>query len=199
MTSTSSRSSNVFIFHGEDDFSIQRKVRRWISEFEKKYSTSAVSIIDGEKLGEDELGKKLEQELSPSLFATKKLLIAKNVLPNKATQESLAEKLRQVISNTPKDYFLVFWQSVKLEQRLKVVKKILSLPVQVTQFKLPVGKALNQWLISEAEAKSVTLTPAAADRLAVFLGRDEASEKKTPPFNLWQGGNELRKLGRLEG
>lgn len=194
-TSTSSPSSNnIHVFHGEDDFSIKRKIDLWKEEFAKKYSSSGIVFFDGEKLDQNELIKKLEEAMTPSLFSNIKFIIAKNVLPTKATQESLAESLTIIIEKIPKDYYLVFWQTAKLDQRLKVVKKILTLPIKVTELKLPVGNELTQWLMTEAKRLGASFEPSAVEKLAKFLGRDLVEDKKSPPYDLWQAQNELEKL-----
>jgi DNA polymerase-3 subunit delta len=193
-TSTSSPSSNVYIFHGEDDFSIKRKIDFWREEFAKKYSSSGIVFFDGEKLDEMELMKKLEESLAPSLFSSKKFIIAKNVLPSKASQESLAEALSNIIGKIPNDYFLVFWQTEKLDQRLKVIKRILSLNIKVTEFKLPIGKEFTSWLFTEAKKLGVEFEPSALEKLAQYLGRDLVEERKSPQYDLWQAQSELEKL-----
>src|SRR6185436_9493787 len=77
--------SNIYIFYGEDDFSLRQKVNIWKAEFAKKYSGTSIVSLSGENLSEVELAKKFEEVLTPSLFSSKKLIIATNVLPAKAS------------------------------------------------------------------------------------------------------------------
>ena len=39
-------SANLFLFYGEDDFSLKRKLDHWKVEFAKKYSPQAVIFLD---------------------------------------------------------------------------------------------------------------------------------------------------------
>ena len=68
---------NIYLFFGEDDFSLRRKVDIWKNEFAKKYSGSSVVVLDGNKADSSELAKKIEEALAPSLFSEKKLIICK--------------------------------------------------------------------------------------------------------------------------
>lgn len=186
--------ANVYLFHGEDDFSIKRKIDFWKEEFTRKHSGAGIVFFDGEQLAEAELISQLQEAMSPSLFSSKKLIIVKNALPTKAAQESLAAALSAIVDKIPADFFLVFWQTIKLDMRLKVVKKFMNLPIQVTEFKLPVGSGLTAWLAGEARGLGVVLEPAALEKLALYLGRDLVEEKKSAPYDLWQAENELKKL-----
>src|ERR1051325_5620973 len=98
-----SHSSNIFLFHGEDDFSLRRKIDRWREEFAKKFSAQAVVIIDASAMGESEIIQQLQMHLSPSLFASKKLVIVRDGLPRKAEQTLLADFLLNHLDQVPKD------------------------------------------------------------------------------------------------
>jgi len=204
-------SSNLFLFYGEDDFSLKRKLDHWKVEFAKKYSPQAVIFLDASELSETQLIQTLQQELTPSLFASKKLLIIRDALPKKAEpayaeasagrQEKLCERLLDLPNTAPKDYFIVFWQTTKPDGRLKFTKQFKTL-VNVTEFELPHGLLLNQWIQAMSKTLGVAITDRAADRLAQFLGRDLFEEKRVggrvvdrkEAFDLWQVYSELLKL-----
>ena len=181
---TSPSSNNIFLFTGEDDFSMQGKINLWRGEFVKKYSAESIVLIEGENAPEQELSDQLRQALSPSLFSAKKLIIVHNGLP--------LETVWQLMDNLPKDYFLVFWQSKKLDKRLSFYKQLIK-KVKVTEFHLPHGRALNSWIKSKAPELGAEIDDRAAELLAVYLGRD-LSDKDREVFNLWQAYNELLKL-----
>ena len=201
MTQKTSPSSNIFLFSGEDDFSLRRKIDFWKAEFAKKYTSQAISFIESESISEIELIKRLENLLAPSLFTTKKLIILKDILPKKADQEKLNEFLLALPERTSKDYFLIFWQSTKPDGRLKFTKQFKSL-VTVTEFELPHGQVLNQWIKAMTKTLGAEITDPATDRLAQYLGRDLFEEKKfggkvverKEAFDLWQVYSELLKL-----
>lgn len=192
---------NVFLFFGEDDFSLRRKINRWKEEFAKKYSAEAIVFFDAQETPDQQLIDRLKQELSPSLFSSKKLIIVKGGLPQKASQEDLGEFFISTIPNIPKDYFLVFWQTQKPDGRLSFTKKFTGM-VTVNEFELPQGKAFNSWLSSEASRLGGKISPDAAELLAVMLGRDLGEEKKVggkvifrkEAFDLWQANSEIQKL-----
>jgi DNA polymerase III delta subunit len=196
-----SNSKNIYLFFGEDDFSLRRKIDIWKAEFAKKYTSQAISFFDAENIGEIELIKSLENLLAPSLFTTKKLIILRNALPKKADQETLTEFLLNLPPRVSKDYFMIFWQTAKLDGRLKFTKQFKNL-VTVTEFELPHGLVLNQWIKAMAKTLKAEISDSAADRLAQFLGRDLFEEKKfggkvverKEAFDLWQVYSELLKL-----
>jgi DNA polymerase-3 subunit delta len=185
-------SSNIFLFFGEDNFSIQRKIDHWKTEFAKKYSATAITQIDSADFSETEIIKNLQGHLSPSLFASKKLIIIRDGLPTKATQTLLIDYLLQFEENVPKDFFVIFWQTQKVDGRLSFTKKFKSL-VSVTEFNLPKGVMLNQWIKAMTKTLGASISDQAADKLAQFLGRDWF-EEKNPTYNLWQVHSELLKL-----
>lgn len=192
----------VYLFYGEDDFSTARKVDRWKAEFVKKYSASALTVVNSDGLDERDIIGKLEAAVSPSLFAATRLVIAKDCLPKKAAAEKLAERIIKISKNVPKDCFLVFWETGKLDKRLSFTKEFLKLPINVTEFSLPHGRELDSWLIAQAQALGSRLKPDGADLLAQFLGRDFFEERRAGGkvidrkefFDLWQAYSELLKL-----
>jgi len=187
---------------GEDDFSMQRKVDLWRAEFAKKYSSTSITIIDGETCPPHELVKNLQQAVAPSLFSSKKLIIVKDGLPNKADQKELADAIIKTVDELSKDFFLVFWQTKKLDKRLGVTKQILKANFTVNEFNLPHGQELTSWIKTQVKLMGSAIEPEAADRLGEFLGRDLFEEKKAggrvierkEVFNLWQGYSEIQKL-----
>ncbi|OGE82803.1 MAG: hypothetical protein A3B10_03805 [Candidatus Doudnabacteria bacterium RIFCSPLOWO2_01_FULL_44_21] len=204
---------NIYLFFGEDDFSLKRKIELWKAEFAKKYSPQAVVFFDAAEFSELDLISKLTAELAPSLFSAKKLLIVRDGLPKKTEparlasesvagrQEKLAEFLLKLPQITPKDFFIVFWQTSKMDGRVKFFKQFVSL-VNVTEFNLPHGQALNTWIKATSQTLDVRITDEAVDLLAQYLGRDLFEEKKfggkvvdrKEAYNLWQVYSELSKL-----
>lgn len=198
MTKTS---NNIYLFYGGDDFSLRRKIDRWKEEFAKKYSGQAISFLDGEGLDETSLIRKLQSILAPSLFATKKLIVIRDCLPKKADQEKLTAFLLDLPSQVSKGDFVIFWQTTRPDGRLKFTKQFKA-QVTVTEFDLPHGVMLNQWIKAMAKTMGVSIADSATDKLALFLGRDLFEEKKVAgkvverkeAFNLWEVFSELQKL-----
>lgn len=202
MTQTSAKQpAQAYIFFGEDDFSLRRKLDTWKREYAKKYSVDSIAHLERSEAGESDMIGQLEQALSPSLFSSRKLVIAKDFLPTKAAEEKLGEYLLQRIQSLPKDYFLVLWQTARPDRRLGMIKKIIAAGA-VTEFELPHGKMLNGWIKAYAKTMDLSLDDAAIEELAKYLGRDLYEEKKAggkvierkEAFDLWQVHSELQKL-----
>ena len=193
-------SSNIYIFYGEDDFSLRKRVSLWKTEFAKKYSPTSIVELTSDNLSEIELGKKFEEVLTPSLFSSKKLIIARNCLPTKAAQTHLIETLGRILKNIPSDYFLVFWQDA-LDRRLGFVKNLVK-EVNLVEFHMPHGYELNSWIKKQAAGLGLAMDDRAIEKLAVLSGRDFFEEKKAGGrvierkefFDLWQVYSELTKL-----
>jgi DNA polymerase III subunit delta len=192
----------AYIFFGEDDFSLRRKLDTWKREYAKKYSADSIVNLERSEAGESDMVGQLEQALSPSLFSSRKLVIAKDFLPAKAAEEKLGEYLLQRIQSLPKDYFLVLWQTSRPDRRLGLVKKILAAGAAVTEFELPHGMMLNGWIKAYAKTLDLSLDDSAIEELAKYLGRDFYEEKKAggkvierkEAFDLWQAHSEIQKL-----
>lgn len=199
---TKKTSSGVYLFYGEDNFSLRRKIQFWKTEFIKKYSNQGLVIIDSENLTDQEIVEKINEAISPSLFSVKKLIILKNILPNKATQEFLAENTLKIIKHLPKDIILIFWQDQKPDGRLTFTKKLLTFGINISEFKLPHGKELDSWIKKQAQNSGVEITDKGADKLAEYAGRDLFLEKKfggktielKEAYDLWQVYSEILKL-----
>lgn len=200
---TSKPSNGVYIFFGEDDFSLRQKVDVWKTEFAKKYSGTSIVFLDSQNLSETDLAKKFEELLAPSLFSSKKLIIARNCLPTKAAQENLIGVLSHVVKTLPQDYFLVFWQD-NLDRRIGF-NKTLAKEVNLVEFPLPHGLELNSWIKKQATILGLNLDNSVIEKLAVLSGRDLFEEKKAggrvierkEAYNLWQVFTELQKLASL--
>ena len=196
------KATNIYLFSGQDDFSLRRKIDLWKSEFAKKYSAQAISFLDGSELSENELITQLQDQLAPSLFSSKKLIIIRDGLPAKATQTALAEFVLGLPGKIAKDFIVVFWQTQKLDGRLGFAKKFLASGINLQEFNLPHGVELNGWINAMAKNLGVDITAQAVEILAVSLGRDLFEEKKfggrvverKEAFDLWQVHSELNKL-----
>jgi DNA polymerase III subunit delta len=202
MTQTSAKQpAQAYIFFGQDDFSLRRKLDTWKREYAKKYSVDSIAHLERGEGGESDMVSQLEQALSPSLFSSRKLVVAKDFLPAKAAEEKLGEYLLQKIQSLPKDYFLVLWQTSRPDRRLGMIKKILAAGT-VTEFELPHGRMLNAWIKAYAKTLDLSLDDAAIEELAKYLGRDFYEEKKVggkvierkEAFDLWQAHSEIQKL-----
>ena len=195
-------SPGVYIFYGEDNFSLRKKIEFWKTEFVKKYSNQGLVLIDSENLTDREIVDKIKEAASPSLFSARKLVIIKNALPAKTTQEFLAENILEIIAKVSADILLVFWQDQKPDGRLSFTKKLLKSGANVSEFKLPHGRELDVWIKTQVKILGTEITDKGASKLAEYAGRDLFLEKKfsgkvielKEAYDLWQVYSELLKL-----
>ncbi|HEX5429514.1 MAG TPA: DNA polymerase III subunit delta [Patescibacteria group bacterium] len=185
---------NIFIFFGADAISLRQKVRTWEEEFRKKYTAQGIIRLDSENLSEKELGEQLATACSPSLFSQKKLIIARNFLPSKSSQEILIQALEKLLGSIPADYFLIFWQDA-LDRRLSFIKK-LAKDANFKEFASIEAPELNTWIKTQAQILGVKIDDPAVEKLAQFCGRD-LSEGGKAGFDIWHIYSELEKLGSL--
>lgn len=180
---------------------MSKKVEKWKQEFAKKYGSQGVLEIDGESVAEQDLVLKLEQSVAPSLFSSKRLIVARRCLPTKASQELLTSAVEKIVESKNPDYFFVFC-ATKVDKRLASIKKIFKADINFVEFSLPHGLTLNSWLKAYTKQLGGEMDDAAAEQLAVFLGRDLSEEKKfggkvverKEVYNLWEAYSELSKL-----
>jgi len=90
--STSSNKKNISLFFGEDDFTIAEEIKKAKEDFAKSFDEMNISEIDWENqnLSEKEKLSELQNELmANSLFSSDKLVIIKNSLFLKTTDNTL--------------------------------------------------------------------------------------------------------------
>ena len=169
-------------------------------------------------LGENDYGK---QEFINSLAAQKKAEILNyhaeddRISPAEILQNDLFSKPKVFIFHgfVP-DYFLALAENQtskndvavligSLDKRKKENKELLeNKAIKLEQFDLPHGLELNAWLIKRVSDLDGRIDRAAAEELAVRLGRDNAKETKVggrvisvqEVFNLHLADSEIRKL-----
>jgi len=120
---------NLFLFFGEDNFSLTEKVNHWRNEFEKKYGGDInISILEESYDANDIIQA---TEASPFL-AEKRLVIVKNFIEKgkKEEQEIIAKKLEEL----PDYCVLVFIEQKAPDRRLAFYKKINKVG-NLTEFK----------------------------------------------------------------
>jgi DNA polymerase III delta subunit len=167
---------------------------------QKSSQRQACVLVYGENQSEIELVKLLETQTAPSLFSSKKLIIARNCLPTKSSQTILIAGITKLMENLPQDYFLVFWQD-SLDRRLTFIKNLVK-QVKLVEFELPHGLQLNSWIKKQATALGLNIDAGGVEKLAVLSGRDLFEEKKAGGriverkefFDLWQIYTDLQKL-----
>jgi DNA polymerase III delta subunit len=170
---------------GPDDFT----KKEYIAEQAKKLGAEVEFFLDKEDL--PDLGKLFEQ----NLFTKNKIMVLEE-----AADSGLDESFIPKLASTTNHIYLF---KNKLDKRSTWGKSLAGDKAVTTKnFPLPHGKDLDKWLIKRTELLGGSLSPAAANELALRLGRDEYTEQKfggkvtdvTEVFNLWQAEGEIKKL-----
>lgn len=171
--------NNLFFFHGENSYSISKKIKLWTDTFEQKHGGDMnIEIIEGKHLDP----KKFSTNLKAMPFlAEKRLVIVKDYLSNTKTddQKIIAEILEEEI---PEFCVLVFVENSPPDKRTTLFK-FLNKNAKTEEF-TPLNPAqLTNWILDETLKRKGKIERFEAD----FLGQRVGN-------NLWQLSNEIDKL-----
>jgi DNA polymerase III subunit delta len=169
--------SNIYLFHGRDNFSAAQKLKHWQTEFEKKYGDLNLQIFEGETLT---AGGFSEATATVPFLSEKKLIIIRDFLRDgeEEDRKTVAEKLEQV----PDYCIIVFIEHEKPDARTTLFKK-LNKTGSVIEFSELEKPELVQWIRKEFEKKNSRIGNREAALLADTVGPD-----------LWQMSSEVEKL-----
>lgn len=164
----------IIFLYGEDEFRSNRKLAEIKKKFLQIYKESGTLFVFDfaeEKINAGEMTTKIS---SGGLFSQKKLVIVKNLLAAKTDSgtERLADYLKK--NKEDKDVILVFWETGGFDKK-NPLAKILPKIGKCQQFELLNGVKLKNWITGEVEKTSdgkVSISPVAAQKLAVFVGSD---------------------------
>ena len=168
---------NIYLFYGEDSYSVNQKYRHWRKEFEKKYGDMNVDIFEGKSLNAQELMNSAD---SMPFLSEKKLIIVHDFFRDgkENEQKKIAEKVEEI-----NDFCLmIFVENEKPDARTALYKKI-SKHGKIEEFHFVVGPKLNEWIQQEARKKGLELGLKEIQMLAETVGP-----------NLWQMKQEIDKL-----
>lgn len=157
----------IFI-HGADTFSSRQYLEAVINQFNQKHDPSgrAVYFFTEESGSWDDLARQLT---ASGLFIQKRLIVAKDVLSRKDIAEGLGDFFES--SSLGDDITLVVYQSVEVDKRLRLTKK-LSAGKLSREFELPKPFAVERFIKERVLACGKTIEPAAARLLAEIVGAD---------------------------
>lgn len=186
--------SHIFFFHGNDSYSIAKKVAFWKTEFVRKYPTAPIHAIDLEQWQGS--SKELKDSLhlfsyQQALFAEKKLIIIRHLFSHKEFRDTLGVELLDGLNRIDPDSIVVFVEHA-LDKRLSITKQIFALGEADgcvrEEFVLLQGMELRRWIERFAHHLGVSFHARALDAL---MARFEAEEEVT---DLWLISNEFGKL-----
>lgn len=167
----------IFLFYGDNDFSIQERKQQLIASFSKKYGKDAISQLDCRS----ENPQKIIGELvNVSLFATDRLVVLNDIDKNKEAWNLLCENLGRI-----PDEISVAIASNSIDKRTKTFKEILK-QSKSEELKILKGRELRSWLIKRAEILRIEFASSAFDELI-----------RATSGNQWRIAQELEKFKDL--
>lgn len=168
---------NLYLFHGEDSYSAQQKAGFWKQEFLKKYGDYNLEVLEGDGLTFSTIWQAAS---SAPFLGDKKFVLVRNFLRDGEDEEqkSLAEKLESI----PDFTVLVMLEEGKADSR-KTLFKRLKEHAQMTDFQVPVGMKLYEWVEQTAKKYGGQIGRKDAELLTQTVGLD-----------LWALDSEIEKL-----
>jgi DNA polymerase III subunit delta len=173
----------IFFYYGEDSFRAYQKIKAIEQKFQDKVDKNAQNIqtLDAEFISADDFWQAIRAQ---GFLADKKLVIIKNIFSNrklKDWQDELIKYLNKQEDTTEENY-LVFWQTGKVDSRLKLFKALKKFKF-VEEFVNLKPLEVKKWIERQVANKNKTITPQAIDVLLSYVGN-----------NLWQLWQEINKL-----
>lgn len=173
---------NLYLFYGEDAFSVLEKSTLWKKKFIEKYGDLNVISLLGEEMSASDLQTALE---SYPFLSEKKLILVSDFLRDGSEDDLKA--VVDLIDNVPDFAVLVFVESAKPDARKALYKKLAKIG-QLDEFKAKTGITLNKWVADKAAKYGLILSSSDVEHVGEIGGG-----------NLWQINNELQKLKLYAG
>lgn len=168
---------NLFLFYGEDTYSLLQRIRLWRDEFAKKHGDTNLEILNGDEINANYLNQAIE---TVPFLGEKRLIIAKDFLKegNGDEQKKFLAHLKEI----PETCVLVFMENGSPDKRTALFKK-LKKEGQTVEFPTPEGYELTEWIRKEVQKLGSAIDDDAASYLGSIIGG-----------NLWALSNEIKKL-----
>lgn len=213
----------IYLYFGDDDFTICEEVSKEIESFEKKFGGINVYKIDWQNDSfskQDKLSQLQDGLMSNSLFSSDKMVILKNFLsscdPDKGSSDRNKEKEKQKDKNeiekeniilkyvkSPKQNIkVVFIEKRTLDKRGRIYKEFLNLEkrgaMEIREFFMPAGFQFDKWIEKRVIKLGGEIKREAISVLAISLGKGLTQKDKKNrtvwSFDLWEVNNEIEKL-----
>lgn len=171
------QTSTVYLFCGEDDYSVTEKVNFWKNAFIKKHGDTALEIMDGKKINAAQFITNIE---SMPFLSEKRMTIIKDFLTYASDNDQ--QLVAKNLSKTPDFNFIIFHETKTPDKRKSIFKTIQKVGKTEIFDKKDI-RSTNQWILKKASDKKLQITPQTASYLSQQCGT-----------NLWTLSNELDKL-----
>ncbi len=169
----------VYLFYGEDRYSLNQKLKFWQEEFTKKYGENAIEIIDGATLDTAEFSTNLQ---SLPFLSEKRFVLVKNFLDFSEKEEEEQKKIASAIEDTP-DFCLLVFQENKVPKKSNPIYKKIGKIGTLQEFKALSPNEITQWITAKAKKENIKISFFTANYLSQQCGPE-----------LWSISNELDKL-----
>ncbi len=172
----------IIHLYGSDSYRRNKKLREFLAEYLRKYESADLLELDFEE--DDEAAEKAGTFLSqPSMFAPSKVLVAKGGCTSAEAKE-WAKTLKKYLEE-PK-IFVFISDSGK---PVKAFDFVLKKPARSIFFDELTGEDLKRFVLGEAKARGLDLSPEA---MRYFIGFTSSAEDAS-----WNAVNELEKLSLI--
>lgn len=212
---------NIYLYYGDDDFTMTEKINKEKKSFEKKGGGFNIYEIDwdNQSISKDEKLSKLKDGLSAgSLFSSEKLIIVKNCLfpsgSKKKNNTDNQEEINKKKGESEKDelilkYFKNLQEEVKIffiedgtDKRKKTYKELVKYEqaglAKIKEFIVPAGLDFKKWLKRRIEKAGGKINQETLEVFSISLGQGLALKEKggkiNQAYNLWEANNEIDKL-----
>lgn len=157
----------IFLFFGDDTYSLNEKLAFWRSEFEKKYGGETnVSIFEEKNARANEIFQACS---AMPFLAEKRFTIVKNFLSEARDEEKTA--MADLIEKIPDFTILIFSETGEIDRRIGIYKKIQKLG-KLMEFPALTGSKLLGWIQKKVEAASGVIEKDAVIFLSEIIGGD---------------------------
>lgn len=173
----------IFLFHGDDTYSIKRKADFWKEEFAKKHGGDTnLEIIEGKNLAPENFRSAVT---TMPFLGEKRLVIIKNLLSE--GDPEIQKKIAEMLSEIPDFCVLLLCEEKPVDQRVSLFKRIQKTG-KTEEFPEMSGGALLSWIFKICKKFNVEIDEEAAIFLSELVGG-----------NLYRLENEIHKLAHYLG
>ena len=171
------KQSDLYLFHGDDTYSLLQRIRLWQDEFSKKYGDTNLETLNGNEIDANYLQQAIK---TMPFLGEKRLIIVKNFLAEGNNDEQ--KKILAHLEDIPETCVLVFAENGSPDKRTALFKK-LKKEGHLVEFPILEGYELTQWIKKEVQKQNGAINDDAASYLGSIIGG-----------NLWTLSNEIKKL-----
>ncbi|MBI2639072.1 DNA polymerase III subunit delta [Candidatus Peregrinibacteria bacterium] len=157
----------IFLFFGDDTYSLHEKLAFWRKEFEKKYGGETnVSLFEGKSINANEIFQACS---AMPFLAEKRFTIVKNFLSEGRDEEktAMAELLEKIADFS----ILVFSEHDAPDRRVALYKKIHKIG-KLVEFPSLTGSKLLGWIQKKVETRGGAIEKDAVIFLSEVVGGD---------------------------